>query len=119
MCVVAAVGEDKIGIDTLFQRFEPGFDAISLLGEKPIPERPSPRFCAFAAALQEIRRRRPRLPFASPAPLKHAPLDFEANAAVDHAQKRRAYADLYVVRMGAKTEHRQVARRQRRAAAPS
>ena len=86
--VPSAMGEDKIGIEPLFERRKPGFDRITLFREKAIPERYNFDDRALRYG-QKIRRRSPRLLLPLAASAQYTPMYIEAHAAFLHAQKRR------------------------------
>src|SRR5262245_34666674 len=105
MCVVTIVRENEIGIGLALQRLEPGLDGLSLLRKETVPESQYLNLCARRLR-EEIGCRSLGLALSLSNAAEDAPMDFQADAAREHAEQRRANTDLDVVRMGTKTQNR-------------
>ena len=119
MRVVSPMREDHIGIDARASSAS-NHDLIAspCSGKKP-SRKAITSICVLAAAARKSAADALASCSRSPAAAEHAPMNVEANAALDQAEKRRAGADLDIIRMGAQTQDGQPIAAARRSAAPS
>src|SRR5262249_34843420 len=105
MRVIPAMRENKIRIGAAFKSLEPRLYLCALFREETILEGHHLDLGALSRR-QEISRRGPcfLVPVAAATAAQDTPLDIDANAALHHAEERRAGSYFNVVRMCTQTQ---------------